>query len=239
MSRERKKKNISLVEISRRTNIGLKALQALENDEFHLIPAGFYLRNYVRSYLAAIGSEGKFLSETYREALQAAPSGPKAKKKTYYTKLRYSRFKKKNAFLGGFIFFLVAAVPFFILVLGKGHVLAPPLQLPLTTVSLAASSTAAPFCIDEWPVQVEIEFLDNCWVQVYRGQQQNQKKISEQVYRKGDHLKTRGYALYFFIGNPAALRFFLNKTELTYLKNQARSERLTINPGKINELLEK
>jgi cytoskeletal protein RodZ len=234
---ERRQKNISLTEISRQTNIGLKALQALENDEFQQIPGGFYLRNYIRSYLAAIGSEEATFFAAYRETLQAAQAGSKEKKKAHYAKLRYSRFKKKKAFLGGFIFFLLFAVGFFILFLGKGHVLGPSLQLPLAGVPPLSFNTTAPFCLDVWPVRVEIEFLDNCWMQVYRGQQQNRQKVGEQVYQKGDHFKINGYALHFSIGNPAALRFYLNGKELTYLKNQVRAEQLTINPQRIEAIL--
>jgi transcriptional regulator with XRE-family HTH domain len=239
LSSERKRKNIPLSEISRQTNISIKTLEALENGQFQKLPGGFYLKNYIRSYLAAIGSEEAAFFESFRETLHSAQAGSREKKRTHYAKLRYARFKKKSAFLSGFIFFLVFAIVFFMLYLGKQHVLSSSLQLPPTVVPPPPFSSSPPCCIDFWPVQVEIEFLDNCWMQVYRGQQQNQQKVSEQVYQPGDHLKIKGYALYFFIGNPAALRFYLNGTELTYLKNQARSERLTINPQKLDEILRK
>ena len=233
---EREKKNIPLAEISRQTNINLKSLEALENGEFQQLPGGFYLRNYIRSYLAAIGCEEATFCETYQEAFHAAQARAKEKKRAYYTKLRYSRFKKKNAFLSGLIFFILFAVIFFLLFLGKDGVLSPSWQLPPTGVPAALLKPSASFCPDVWPVQVDIEFLDNCWLQVYRGQPPNQQKILEQVYSKGDHLKINGYALYFFIGNPSALRFYLNKRELTYLNHRVRAERLTINPQDINAI---
>jgi transcriptional regulator with XRE-family HTH domain len=239
LSSERKKKNIPLPEISRQTNISVKTLQALENDQFQKLPGGFYLKNYIKSYLAAIGSDEAAFFASYQEALRVAQAGAREKKRPPYAKLRYARFKKKNAFLSGFIFFLLFVAVFFLLYLGKQHVLSPSLQLPPTVIPPPPLSTSPPFCLDVWPVRVEIEFQDSCWMQVYRGQQRNQQKISEQVYQKGDHLKINGYALYFFIGNPAALRFYLNGRELTYLKNQARAERLTIDPQNLDEILGK
>jgi cytoskeletal protein RodZ len=98
LASERKKNKITLEEISQTTNISLKSLKALENEEFHRIPGEFYLRSYIKSYLKAIGCDEKAFFKAYNDALQAVRQGGKEKKTSYYSKLRYSRFKKKNVF---------------------------------------------------------------------------------------------------------------------------------------------
>lgn len=236
---ERKKKNIPLEKISKTTNISLKSLKALENEEFHRIPGDFYLKNYIKSYLKAIGCDEKAFFKTHKEAFRTVHLGAKEKKNTYYSKLRYSRFKKKNVFFSGFVFFVLFGIVFFILYLGKRSISTLPGYLPVTAPPLAPLTDANAFSIDYWPVRVDIEFLDNCWIRVQRGLRESQKKIIEQVYQKGDKLEIKGYALDFLIGNPSAVRFYLNDNEVKIFKNKPGAERITITPQNLNKILKK
>ncbi|UCH92737.1 MAG: DUF4115 domain-containing protein [Candidatus Aminicenantes bacterium] len=236
LMRERKKKNIPLEEISKRTNINLKSLQALEDEEFHRIPGAFYLKNYIKSYLRAIGSDERTFFQTHDKAFRNVRLGPREKSKAYYSRLRYSRFKKKNVFFSVFLFLVLFAIVFAVLYLGRHNIFSPSAEVNWTAVPLAPFTKAKLFSIDYWPVRVDIEFLDNCWLQVHRGRQESKKKILEQVYQKGDNVKINGYELHFFIGNPSAVRFHLNNKEVTVLKNKSRAGRITITPGKVKEI---
>jgi cytoskeletal protein RodZ len=239
LASERKKKNIPLEKVSKATNISLKSLKAMENEEFHRIPGEFYLKNYIKSYLKAIGCDEEAFFKTHNEAFQAVQPGCKGKKTTYYSKLRYSRFKKKRFFFSGFVFFVLSVTVFFILYLGKRSISTPPAYLPAAGPHLALLTDANAFSIDYWPVRVDIEFLDDCWIRVERGQQESQKKTIEQVYGKGDNLKIKGYALDFLIGNPSAVRFYLNNKEVTIFKNKPGAERITVTPQNLNKILKK
>jgi cytoskeletal protein RodZ len=236
---ERKKKNIPLEKISKSTNISLNSLKALENEEFHKIPGEFYLKNYVKSYLKAIDCDEKVFFKTHKEAFRSVQPAAKEKKITYYSKLRYSRFKKKNVFFSGFVFFVLFVIVFFVLYLGKRHTSILPTHLPATALPLTPLTGADAFSIDYLPVRVHIEFLDNCWLRVQRGLKENQKKTIEQVYQKGDKLEIKGYALDFLIGNPAAVHFYLNSKEITIFKNKPGAERIAITPQNLNEILKK
>lgn len=236
LSRERKKKNISLEEISQTTNISLKSLIALENEEFHRIPGEFYLKSYIKSYLKAVGCNEKAFFKAHDEALQAVRPGGKEKKTTYYSKLRYSRFKKKSFFFSGFVFFILFGTVFFILYLGKRDI-PTSTNFQFAGLSLAPVGKVNTFSIDYWPVRVDIEFLEKCWMRVQRGQQQSQKKTSEQVYQEGEKLSIKGYELDFLIGNPAAVRFYLNDREITVFKNKPGAERITITPREAHKIL--
>jgi len=236
---ERKKSGISLEEISKRTNIQLKSLQALENDDHHLLPGTFYLKSYTKSYLKVIGCDENLFWETHKKKVSNIKSSTKERKGNYYSRLRYSRFKKRNVFLSGIIFFTFFIGLFILLYWGKDKVIgnsATSFVIPPT--SLPSLSTVNEFDIDYWPVQVRIEFLDDCWIQIHRGRENSQKKTVEQVFQKGDNIKINGYNLDFFIGNPSAIRLFLNGREITALKDRGRAERLTINPSSIKDIFE-
>ena len=237
LASEWKKKNISLENISETTNISLKSLEALENEEFHRIPGEFYLKNYIITYLKAIGCDEKEFFKTHSEALQDVCPGCKEKKTTYYSKLRYSRFKKKRVFFSGFIFFVLFVGVFIVLYLGKKDVPTRPVDLPVTGFSLEPFTKVNAFNIDYWPVRVDIEFLDRCWIRVQRGSRQSQKQTSEKVFEKGERLEIKGYALDFLIGNPAAVRFYVNNKEVKVFKDKPGAERITITPWEVNTIL--
>ncbi|MBC7364451.1 MAG: DUF4115 domain-containing protein [Candidatus Aminicenantes bacterium] len=55
LQKEREKTGINLKEISLQTKIGLRHLEAIENDRLELLPGGFFTRQIVRTYLLSIG----------------------------------------------------------------------------------------------------------------------------------------------------------------------------------------
>jgi len=61
----------------------------------------------------------------------------------------------------------------------------------------------------------------------------------EKTYEKGDKLTFNGYELSLYIGNPAAVKFYLNEKEVTYLNTLTQPERLEINPGTLQRILNK
>lgn len=236
---ERKKRDVSLEEISRLTNIGLKSLQALEQGDYERIPGKFYLVNYVKSYLHAVGADEKEILDTYDKEIEDVELGNKEKNSAYYTKLRYSRFKKKNVFVSLFIFLLLAAIIFFILDFGKDSFLrkwnfsSKPVPLPSNRVGILPYSNT--FNPDLYPLTIDIEFFKGCWMKVNR----SGLKLIEKVYQEGDKVHFNGYELQFIIGNPGAVRFFLNGTEVKYLHQITRRETLTITPAHIKDTWER
>lgn len=55
LQQEREKKGISLKDISLQTKIGLRYLEAIENDRLDLLPGGFFTRQILKAYLISIG----------------------------------------------------------------------------------------------------------------------------------------------------------------------------------------
>jgi len=65
LSQERKKKNISLVDVAQVTRISVQYLEALERDEFQTLPASIFVRGFLRTYAAQIGLDPKEVLRMY------------------------------------------------------------------------------------------------------------------------------------------------------------------------------
>ena len=71
----RKEKGLTLEEIARSTRIATRFLQAIEAEEFAMLPGGVYNTSYIRQYASAIGfSEDALLGQYYARKEQDPPS---------------------------------------------------------------------------------------------------------------------------------------------------------------------
>ena len=72
----RQNAGISLREISDRTKICMRHLEAIEKGEFSKIPGGIYATSYIRQYARAIGFDEFELLEHYHRMTGAPPALP-------------------------------------------------------------------------------------------------------------------------------------------------------------------
>lgn len=61
----RKKRGVSLEQISNRTKISTRFLRAIETEEFEKLPGGVFNTNYIRQYASSIGFAEKRLLDQY------------------------------------------------------------------------------------------------------------------------------------------------------------------------------
>lgn len=244
LKHEREKRDIPLEYIATKTNITLNTLTALENEQFIEIPGGFYFKNYIKSYLNAIDADaGEFL-ETHREQIAASCCKRAETSSAYCTKLRYSRFKRKNVFLI-FLFAVVLSGLLFYAVNNKKEAIlnswsgwnkrSVEVALPQSGIDFIAHHFQEDSSRDYSPLNAALEFSGRCWVQVNRGKE----KIIEQTFQKGEKLAVAGYELTIHMDNPAAVRFLLDAKEVSYLRTLTQPEKITITPVTMGKLLEK
>ena len=62
----RRKKGLSLTEISRDTKIGVGYLDAIERGQFTKLPGGIYSTSYIRQYARAIDCDETGILDFYR-----------------------------------------------------------------------------------------------------------------------------------------------------------------------------
>lgn len=245
---ERKKKNITLEDISVKTNIKLKSLQALESGQFDLLPGSFYFKNYVKSYLRAIDCDEETFFRQYGEKVDDVAFGSGERSEVYYPKLKYSRFKKHSFLYSILIFLIVFGIAIVVLFMynGKEKIFHSLSQLttiksteetptPITTQLWQMPASSSTFSLDYAPIRIELKFLKNCWTQVIR----DTEKIQEKVYQEGETAVFTGYRYQIMLGNPAAVQFILNGREVAYLKTLNRSEKMEINPATVAEIWQK
>lgn len=81
LRRERELREITLSEIARATKIDIRRLEALECNDFEVLPEGLYRRGFIRAYCQHIGVDAEsmvnayLLEERTRSALAAGESG--------------------------------------------------------------------------------------------------------------------------------------------------------------------
>jgi len=65
LRRERELRDISLKEISEATKISMRFLEALEQDNFDILPGGIFNRGFIRAYARFIGIDGEEMVNAY------------------------------------------------------------------------------------------------------------------------------------------------------------------------------
>ncbi|HKY33401.1 MAG TPA: helix-turn-helix domain-containing protein [Candidatus Polarisedimenticolia bacterium] len=65
LKRERELRDISLKEISEATKISLRFLEALEQDNYDILPGGVFNRGFIRAYARFIGIDGEEMVNAY------------------------------------------------------------------------------------------------------------------------------------------------------------------------------
>jgi cytoskeleton protein RodZ len=73
LRREREMRGISLEEIMATTKISRRLLQALEDEQFELLPGGIFNRSYVRAYAKCVGIDEEEAVGEYLEAAKETP----------------------------------------------------------------------------------------------------------------------------------------------------------------------
>lgn len=57
---------VDLTEVEQKTKIRARYLRALENEEWHVLPEGAYIRSFIRTYATYLGLDGERLADEYR-----------------------------------------------------------------------------------------------------------------------------------------------------------------------------
>lgn len=66
----RNRRNVELSEVETATRIRLRYLRAIEDEEWDVLPGGFYTRGFIRTYASFLGLDGERLVEDYRENVE-------------------------------------------------------------------------------------------------------------------------------------------------------------------------
>jgi cytoskeleton protein RodZ len=76
LRRARTRREIDLGEVEAATRIRARFLSAIENEEWDVLPGGFYTRGFIRAYATHLGLDGDRLAEDYRREVEGETSPP-------------------------------------------------------------------------------------------------------------------------------------------------------------------
>src|SRR6266478_741940 len=81
LGNRRRKQKISLDEIAAATKIGVRALQAIETEDFKKLPGGIYSTSYIRQYAKAIDVDESQILALYYSVMGITPFEEEANEK--------------------------------------------------------------------------------------------------------------------------------------------------------------
>ena len=67
----REAKGITIEQVAEATSIRVLYLEAIENEQFNLVPGEVYLKGFIRNYANYIGLNGPAMVEKYKEQVEA------------------------------------------------------------------------------------------------------------------------------------------------------------------------
>jgi transcriptional regulator with XRE-family HTH domain len=76
LRRARTRREIDLGEVEAATRIRVRYLSAIENEEWDVLPGGFYTRGFIRTYASYLGLDGDRLAEDFKREVEGTSPSP-------------------------------------------------------------------------------------------------------------------------------------------------------------------
>lgn len=228
LQKEREKKGINLKDISLQTKIGLRHLEAIENDRLDLLPGGFFTRQIVKTYLISIGQDpGEWLPKYIEAGLIEPEEAGRQKPK----KPARDRSEVLHKFFTGLaILVIVLAVSILVVFSIKSskktaeslkQQLSTPVETakqektvptPPATTEPAAEQRPKPatepaLVQEDQGLNLELNFTEECWIQVYADGQLVLDGLKLQGFKTTVKAEKE---LLINTGNAGAINFTLN-----------------------------
>lgn len=162
----RKRKKLSLEKVAKETRIKKEYLEALEKEEFDILPAGIYSRAFLGTYAQYLGLEAEKILEMYK---QKKPFSENKELKLIYPQFTPRHQRKSWAGLLLFLV-LVAVIIVFLSQLKKisPEILPPPKQEQLSEPMKETLPQVSPGVLNN-TVSLKTKVLDDCWLRLKDG----------------------------------------------------------------------
>ncbi len=256
LRREREMRGVSLEEISNATKIGVRALQALEDEQFTKLPGGIFTRSFIRSYARYLGLDEEPILAEYHLLVpgdegadlqrigQQRPPKPQARARTPLVALLGA-----TALIGGgYVLYRHAHRPVRSLFPGRSpatasHPSTSPASQPAraATVPGAAESTspggstpdaaAATQAVPKQGLVLQIAATQRTWVSVEADGKQVMQRIMEP-----NEIQTLRAQQYFDVitGNAQGVVLTLNGQTLKPLGHQGEVKKVRLTAADLN-----
>ena len=183
----RERAGISLPELFARTRIPVRSLRAIEENDFSAVPAGIFVRSYIRQYAREVGVDPTAAIDEYRamtkpieEPADESPAAPvvetaveKAREPEFVPDLREARpgwghvlvaaalmvgLMSLNRYAGSGSVDAIAAAP------ARPVAATPVAAAPVAAAPIAATQEAQPVATTGTEIRIEMNAQGLCWV---------------------------------------------------------------------------
>ena len=236
----RLRQGLDFPELEQSTKIRGKYLRALEEEQFHVLPAQTYVKGFLRSYAETLGLDGQLYLDEYNSRYVTGEEEPVVKPRRSTARPQLGRrFETRGILFGlaviGALFALVIAAWKF----GSGGkeklvgVNQPPANVATQKHNvLPATHTKRQHAQPAPIVRIFFQAVSgNCWLEVRRGSALG-PQMFEGTLLLGDHYTFRGRRLWINIGAPAAITVRLDGKPVSLPGGSSGSPQIVIATAK-------
>jgi transcriptional regulator with XRE-family HTH domain len=173
LKRERELRAISLQDIANQTKIGLRALQALENDKLDLLPGTFFIKGILRAYSRSIGVDAEYFVNKYHEEilLQEDARDKDRKRREEVPREKARRIRPRFRLWAALLLIAACACAALIFVtIGPRKIPRPPAQIPTVTTIQPSAGPKLPAVVSpdtansNAGIRLDLAFLAETWI---------------------------------------------------------------------------
>ena len=233
LRQQREIRNINLREISDNTKIGMRYLEALEEDRFEVLPAPIFAKGFLREYAKYVGLDADEVVNYYLAAEQRRraelgveePVVPAPRPSTRPAVVPDDKLKKLGWVAAAVVALLLLALAVWLVRRGGSETaeappsaIAPPVSASIPSPPPAVSPPPAPAA--DGPFVVNMSFTAECWVEAVVD---GSRRISElRVQGESMRIEARE-SVVLTLGNAGSVRVDVNGNPV----------RLTSAPGQV------
>lgn len=208
LQRQREMREVSLREISDVTKVGLRYLEALEQNRFEALPAPVFAKGFLREYARYVGLDPDEVVNFYLVAQQEDVVDAASPRRRPRSRLHSSTHWAYGLVLTGVVavlFALVAGLSFWAERRAPRDSDLPPNAAPVFSPAPAAPAVEA--AGDQAPLLVTLDFTQTCWVEAVIDERE---RISE-LRVQGESLRLEATErVSLTLGNAAGVRIEVN-----------------------------
>ncbi len=248
LRRERELREVSLREISASTKIGVRMLQAIEDDQLEKLPPGLFVRGFVLEYARFLGlDEQKILTELSFHLAATAEASPGIEEKPVLVSSRLSTRLVNVGLVAGGLGVITALImsPSFSTGRSTPSTSLPPVTAPPVAAEAAGSgeTIAAPggsavaspaSSVLPQPLQLTLTATEDCWI----GLDVGGDRVENRVLKKGESFSiTARQNASLAVGNAGGLLVAIDRGPGRPLGNRGEVRRnIPLSPEAISAL---
>jgi transcriptional regulator with XRE-family HTH domain len=225
--RARESKGLSLAKIAGETRISSRFLEAIENEEFHLLPGGIFNRGFIRTYAERVGLDPEAAVSEYEQLIKTQePEQQIASTESPVTR------GEKNFYPVAIGALVLAIVIFYIVTRDPGN-RGQTAEPPATAATEPVAPEPAP--TPSSALALDIECLEQTWIKVNAdGANVSPGEILEPGMTRHFTAQT---SLNLIVGNAGGLALKLNDQKMKPIGKNGQVREIVITPANLKDFI--